>query len=451
MKKKKKDLKGAEPKAEVATTTRREFLSVTGAVVAGAALTGCQTLGPLSRPSATLKLGAMPAKSYAKIIGANDRIRIGSIGTGGMGTGHIRDFMRRDEAFSNLTNATVVAVSDVYEPRLERARELSGGEAFHDYRDLLTSGNVDAVIIASPEHWHYQMAMDALQCGMDVYLQKPMTRTYEEAYSLSQAFSKSDRVFQLGSQYFQKPAWYRARELYKEGHLGKILMSQTGYHRNSKGGEWNYGIDKDARTGPGGNLDWERWLGPHPYMEYDPKYYFRWRKYREFSGGIITDLLPHRLHCLAFVLGADRLPEHVTCVGGIYVHNDRTVGDTVMVTVDYGDYVMTLSGSTCNARGPEDMIRGHEATLYVAGNTVRITPERPYAEEKDPIEERLESAPMGDHQTHIKEFLDSMRSRQQPTWDAVSAFNVMAVIAMAETAYHEKRTVHCHGAGAKLT
>ena len=129
MKKKKNGSNGAEPGLKATKTPRREFRPVTGAVVAGAALTGCQTLGPLSRTSSTLKLQGMPAKSYAMIIGANDRIRLGSIGTGGMGTGHIRDFMNDDGAFSKLTNATVVAVSDIYAPRPERARELSGGAA----------------------------------------------------------------------------------------------------------------------------------------------------------------------------------------------------------------------------------------------------------------------------------------------------------------------------------
>lgn len=440
------------PENEPGKTSRRKFLSVGGALAVGSALSGCQTiaLGPTVKP--TTKWTAMTAKSYAGIIGANDRIRIGFLGTGGMGTGQIREIHGRDGQFAKLVNAQVTAVSDVYKPRLERASKTAGGaKGYHDYRDLLTSGMVDGVVIASPEHWHHRMALDSLKAGMDVYLQKPMTRNHAEALDLYKAFSASDRIFQLGSQYCQTPAWWKAKELYESGDLGRVVMSQTSYHRNSKGGEWNYSIDKDCRIGVGGNLDWDRWLGAAPYVDYDPEYYFRWRKYRKFSGGIITDLLPHKIHSLAYVIGAKKPPLNVTCVGGIYVHLDRTVADTVAMTIDYGDSVMIVTGATCNERGLENIIRGHEATLYIGENTVRMAPERPYADELDLYDEKSEPARLSSGKYHLKEFFDSMRSRKQPTWDVESTYNVMTAITMAETALYDKRTVHYDPASHRIS
>ena len=177
-------------------------------------------------------------------------------------------------------------------------------------------------------------------------------------------------------------------------------------------------------------------------MDYDPEYYFRWRKYKEFSSGIISDLLPHKLHSLAYVMGADRPPKSVSCMGGIYVHPDRTVGDTVVVNLDYGDQVMILTGSTCNERGLEDLIRGHKASLYIGGGSVRVVPERPYVDEIDAITESAPGGLLTAGRVHMKEFIDSMRSRKPPTWDVVSTYNVMTAIAMAEVSYLEGRTVH---------
>jgi len=411
-----------------ATTSRRDFLVSSGALVAGA---------------------AFHAVSYGRIRGANDRIRIGVIGCGGMGMGHIDQFVKEDKSFATLVNAEITAACDIYEPRKKQAAESSGAKVFHDYGELLGSGLVDAVIIASPEHWHHRMALDAVAAKVDIYLQKPMTRTFSEAKSLYEAVRKSECVFQLGSQYMQTPTWKRAKELYQQGHLGKITFCQTSYCRNSKEGEWNYTIDEGVQ--PGKNLDWKAFLGPLPYMEYNPEFFFRWRKYKAFSGGIITDLLPHKIHTLAYVMGM-KFPRRVAAVGGIYVHPDRDVADTVLVTVEFEDYTMAVAGSTCNESGLEDLIRGHHGNLYVGGNTVRMVPERTYAEEYDAIEERVEPAAMDSHELHIKEWIEAMRDRsKKPTWAIDPAFQVMTTIAMAEEAYLKKRVVEFDAATLRVS
>jgi predicted dehydrogenase len=423
--------------AETPQQSRRDFLKVAGA----AAVVGA--LAPASaqaRPRSAWNIAPLPARSYSRVLGANDRVRLGVIGVGMMGRGHVWDFVGMRNQFGNQINAEITAVCEVYQPRLDAALKMAGGaEGFTDYRDLMTSGLVDGVIVATPEHWHYPMAKDALACNLDLFLQKPMTRTHEEALDLYRRFSRSDRVFQLGSQYCQTPAWWRARELYEQGALGTVVMAQTSYQRNSLQGEWNYTMDEGAR--PGENLDWEAWLGPLPRMKYDPEYFFRWRKYRQFSSGIISDLLPHKLHSLAYVMGAAEIPLSASTVGGNYVQHDRTVADTCVVTLDYGHYLMMLTGATCNEQGLEDMIRGNEASLYIGTNSVRVLPERPYADLHDLLDERCDPAPLNANKYHVKEFVDCMRSRTQPTWNAEASYNVMTAIAMAERSWLTGKTV----------
>lgn len=421
--------------------SRRRFLQAAGAAALGAAF------GPRvadarirRRRHGAGQRASLPAKNYSRVLGANDRVRLGVIGIGMMGRAQLWEIVGLSNRFGNEINAEVTAVCDIYEPRLNSGLKMAdGAKGFHDYRDLLTSGEVDGVIVATPEHWHHQMAKDTLACNLDLYLQKPMTRTHEEALDLYRRFSASDRIFQLGSQYCQTPAWWRAAELFKEGILGTTVLAQTSYHRNSLNGEWNYTIDPEAK--PGVNLDWEAWLGPIAYMEYDPEYYFRWRKYQQFSSGIISDLLPHKLHSIAYVMGATSIPKSASCMGGIYVQDDRTVADTVTVTLDYGDYLMLLTGATNNEQGLQNMIRGNEATLYIGGNSVRVVPERPYADMLDLIDERCDPAEHGAGRVHMKEFVDAMRSRKQPTWNVEATYNVMTAIAMAEESYRSGKTV----------
>ncbi|MBE7560020.1 Gfo/Idh/MocA family oxidoreductase [bacterium] len=192
-------------------TSRRDFMTVSGTLLAGAALSGCTTAGGRS---AALKVKPMTAQSYSRILGANDRIRVGSIGTGGMGTAQIRMIVR--DGLDKEANCAVTAVCDIYQPRLERAAEISGGKPFHNYQDLLASGLVDGVIIASPEHWHAQMSLDAEACGLDVYCQKPMTHDFADCRRMYERFSKSKCVFQLGTQYMQTPVYWRAHEIYQK-------------------------------------------------------------------------------------------------------------------------------------------------------------------------------------------------------------------------------------------
>ncbi len=197
-------------------STRRQFLG--HAPLAAGAIGGIAS----GKSYRNLK-PTVTARSAARVIGANDRINIGSIGTGGMGTAHLHDFVKQSAEDKHIQ---IVAVSDVYTVRKENARKIAGlseKDVHHDYRDLLARSDVDAAVIATPDHWHGQMALDALTAGKDVYLQKPMTYSFEEARLIAETVAKTGRVLQVGSQGLSSPGIHKAKELIEQGEIGDLL------------------------------------------------------------------------------------------------------------------------------------------------------------------------------------------------------------------------------------
>jgi len=180
------------------------------------------------------------------VVGANDRIRVGMIGLGGMGTVHLQAFMKQTEDEKDIE---VAALSEIYTRRKERARtiaRLTEKDVHHDYRDLLARQDVDAVLIAAPDHWHGQMALDALAAGKDVYLEKPMTHTLSEARAIVDAVKRYGRVLQVGNQGLSMPSTHRSREIIEAAEIGPLLCAQSTSARNSLLGEWNYHVDAEG-------------------------------------------------------------------------------------------------------------------------------------------------------------------------------------------------------------
>ena len=223
-------------------SSRREFF---GTAVAGLSL--------------AQKLAAKAARpAVARVIGANDRINFGMIGVGGMGFGHVRQLVARGK---DKADVQIVAASDIYSRRKKRTQEhasLAEKDLHHEYRALLARGDVDAVVIATPDHWHARMAIDAMNAGKDVYLQKPMTYTIEEARDVAAAVERTGRVLQVGSQHTSDLRFHRAQEVIEKGWIGAPLWFQGTYSRNSIYGEWNYKIEDD---GDEQNIDWKAFLG----------------------------------------------------------------------------------------------------------------------------------------------------------------------------------------------
>lgn len=385
--------------------------------------------------AAVLGMARWSVRSRARMLGANERIALGIIGCGGMGMYHLSELVKRREEKKDIE---IVGVCDVYRKRKEEAGQRSGAQIYHHYRDLLAREDLDAVCIATPDHWHAQMALDAMRAGKDVYLEKPMTLTFAEAKEVARIAAQTQRVIQVGAQGSSEDQYWKARQAIAEGWLGKVVWSQASYSRNSKEGEWNWPIDPDASPE---TVDWNLWLGPAPKRPWDPDRFFRFRKYWDYSGGVVTDLLYHRLAELSTALGRE-FPHRVVCTGGLWVQtNDREVPDTVLMSVDYpSQHSVSLFSSTANEQGLPTLIRGHQATLHFGGNHIRIVADGPF---KDDFQAQHDKTtlriPTEQREDHWSNFLRCVRTRETPHLDAPSGYRVMTAIAMAVQSYRQNK------------
>ena len=329
---------------------RRDFIK-TAAVGAGAAYT---------------------AASNSRILGANDKLRIGVIGCGGMANSHMRALVDMYDS----DNCEIVAVNDIYTTRMEAAAELTGGRQIKDYRKLLEQKDIDYVLIATPEHWHYQMSADALEAGKHVYVEKPMTHKIDQAKKLVKKVRETKLKLQVGVQGTSDESYEVANKYIEDGALGKVVMAQIDYSRNYVGDFWAYKIDKDAK--PGVNLDWKAWLGPAPEREWDPRRYFQWRRYWDYSGGIATDLFIHRV--TRIMKACDLMfPDYVVATGGTFnfTNSVAEIPDTFNVLADYpGGPTVVLISSMANDTPISHVIRGHKATLTFTRQGFEITPQK---------------------------------------------------------------------------
>ena len=378
--------------------SRREFIRNTAALAALA-------------PGA---VGAQTAASSNRAAGANDIINLAVIGLGGNGIGHLR------ELDSLRTKARVVAVCDIYKPRLERGVSLTGAKAYHDYRDLLADPNIDAVIISTPDHWHARMAIDAMRAGKDVDVEKPMSLTVAEARRMVEVSKETGRILAVDSEHTAHGIWKPARAAVQAGVLGKLLWSQTSRSRNATELPWNYTIEEEATPE---NLDWERWLGPAAKRPFDKERFFRWRKYWEYSGGIATDLYIHHLTPLMKVTGPE-FPARVVAAGGNWFHPVEVleVPDTFVITLDFpSKQTIVVAGSLANSVELPIVVRGHEANILFHGPDQRrpshltIQPEAGFA---DAVREKirklgLEGEWMGGAAAQASQFRKMARPQQE--------------------------------------
>jgi predicted dehydrogenase len=274
---------------------------------------------------------ALAPESYAqdspKPVSANDRINVACIGFGIMGQGDVRTAV-------SIPGVQLVAVADVYEGRLTLARERYGKDIFttRDYREVLHRSNVDAVIIATPDHWHGRIATDALKSGKDVYCQKPMVKTVEDGHMVIEAQKTTDRILQVGSQRVSSILYAKAKELIHSGSIGEVHMIEAFWNRNSARGAWQYSIPPDASEQ---SIDWERFLGSAPKHSFDPIRLFRWRNYQDYGTGIAGDLFVHQFSGIHFVMNSMG-PRRIGAMGGTYYWKDgRDVPDLMIGSYDY--------------------------------------------------------------------------------------------------------------------
>jgi predicted dehydrogenase len=290
--------------------TRRNFLQSTGIAASTLALTE-----------------AAAAQEPAKSVSPNDYVQIGCIGFGIMG----QEDMHTE---SSLAGVQIVAVSDVYDGRRTLAQERYGKDVFttRDYRELLARRDVDAVIIATPDHWHARIAVDALHAGKDVYCQKPMVREVPDGHKIIEAQKQTGRILQVGSQRVSSILYAKAKELVKSGTIGEIHLIEAYINRNSSLGAWQYTIPPDASTE---TIDWDQFLGNAPKCPFDPVRLFRWRNYRAYGTGIPGDLFVHLFTGIHFVMDSVG-PERIAATGGLYHWKDgRDVPDLMTGLYSY--------------------------------------------------------------------------------------------------------------------
>ncbi len=432
---------------------RRDFLKRTGTLSAGVA-------------AASKAFAAKPINKMnpSRIIGANDRINVAIVGCGGRGTYDAGAFTKYGDANKNACQ--VFAVCDVYEKRKRELAERHKAKPFNDYREVLALSEVDAVVVATPDHWHSRVALEAMDQGKDVYLEKPMCHTIEEAKKLVATTRETKRILQVGSQTTSADQWWKAKKAIADGMIGKMIMSQGSYHRNSMEGEWNWPIDAGAGPDASGDnhIDWNMWLGPAPKRPFDADRFFRFRKYWDYSGGIATDLFFHVVAPLNICWDKPQFPSKVSASGGIYIFKDeREVPDTFHIIAEYPEgHSLVLSSSMANSQHIPGLIRGHEGTIIMVehgkfeGSTPDITirpekvrlPEDPahpdaprrgtfpgYKFGVDEIKIPVDQFDM--MQAHVGNFLQCMRTREKPHLDVETAAHAQVLISMAVDSYRD--------------
>jgi predicted dehydrogenase len=405
--------------------SRRSFLAKTAALAGATVFFGRETYAarslpvPMAGPRAALKDG--------------EPIKMGVIGTGGMGTGHCEAILAL--AKKGECNVQILALADVCKPRLEFAQKKCAEaqptltvDTYTDYKKLLARPDLHGVLIASPEHWHAQHAIDAILAGKDVYCEKPQTLNLEMTMKLKEVVDKNPQmIFQLGTQYVQLPRYQEAKKVLEAGVIGKPVMSQTSYCRNSKNGEWLYEMKPEWTPE---TTDWDAWCGPLGKAPWSPEIYARWRRYRKYSTGIIGDLLVHWMTPMIMALSPG-WPTRVIANGGHYIDKAMENHDTVLLSVEFEkEHTMLVTGATTNETGLETLIRGHKGNMYLNSRHCVIRPERIFSEEVE--QKTIECPDIGnDQDKHRLAWFNSIRTRQAPLADIELGTKVMVIVDLA--------------------
>jgi predicted dehydrogenase len=372
---------------------------------------------------------AMTAASYNRILGANDSVQLGVIGTGDRGTYVMGQFMQ-------TKTLHVAAVCDIYSAHIDQARQkATDAKSFTDHRKLLEEKEIDAVYVATPDHWHATIAIDALNAGKDVYCEKPLTRTIEEGPRIVKAARINERVCQVGMQQRSGIHYLRAkREYFDTGKLGKITMARTWWHGNG------YHLRKAPASlqNQPSNLDWAHFLGPLRWRDYDPQQYYNWRAYLDFGGGQVTDLFTHWIDVVHMFMNQE-VPKSAVAAGGVFAYKDgRTAPDTINVLLEYpGEYTATFEATLApGIQGAAVEMCGTEGRLFIDRSHYEYTPlgrnAQPVIVKAEPHDLTLD---------HVNNFLECMRTRQRPNGDVLIGHRSAQASHLGNIAYVEKRRI----------
>jgi predicted dehydrogenase len=379
---------------------------------------------------------AATAASQAHIFGANDRIRIGGIGTGGRGQYLL-------SVLSKLPGNEIVAVCDVYEPNRAKAKHDSAPNAREvaDFHEILDDKSIDAVVIATPDHWHVPLVMAAVAAGKDVYVEKPVTHSIAEGAALQKAVDESGRVVQVGMQQRSWPHYFEAKSLIESGELGQITYIRTYWYQNHLGREKSVaGVDLSK-------LDWKLWLGNAPEREADARRFAQWRWFWDYGGGSLTDLFAHWVDVVHWTMHSET-PSVAAALGGSWAMPGWECPDTVTASFEYpgspSNFSVSYDGSLIGYRegggmlyhGTKGILRLHRAGFW-------LYPELPrYSENPDmDVPAKTVKSTRDGAEYHMENFLDCVRSRKTPNAPVAAGIAAARAGQLGNVALREKRVV----------
>ncbi|HEX9003598.1 MAG TPA: Gfo/Idh/MocA family oxidoreductase [Blastocatellia bacterium] len=390
---------------------RRRFITEAGTGVAGASL--------------------LTAKSYARVIGANERIQMGIIGSGGRG----RSVMGSFNKFADQIE--FIHVCDVYEPNINAGLKLSrsGAKTTMDYRELLNDKDVVAILNATPDHWHAGVLMDAVAAGKDAYSEKPFSYSIEQGAKMVKAVRATKQIVQVGMQRRSSEAVRGAKKLVDDGVLGEVVMARAQWFWNRK--------PMPKKLELAGKLDWERFQGPaKKRYPLDERRFFHWRNFSDYNGGHLTDQGTHLMDVIQWFCNDGKPPRSAVCQGAIYVHKGADVPDTFSAVYEYPTFLATWT--LCYGNSYEDSwkihLQGKKATMVIDDDGYRVYPEpwdRPNIPPKT-IHEYKGGIPTD---PHVKNFLDCVKSRQEPNAPVEVGHNAVTGPHLANMAMRQQKRV----------
>ena len=425
------------------SVSRRGFLQTSGAVAAA---------------------GAFAHPAIGAVKGANEKLNFAILGPGGRAQAHIGHLLKMKEQNKGVD---IVGVADVWDGNDKVGRGLypsakrcgldqnDKNAVTKDYRKLLDRKDIDAVVIATPDHWHAKMAIDAMESGKDVYCEKPMCHTIDEARKITECQKKTKQIFTVGVQSTAHPIWKMANELITAGKIGHVMQAQTSYYRNSNMGQWRYyplTEDMNPKT-----VDWKMFLGTEfglaPDQPFNRARYAQWRCYWDFGGGMYTDLFVHQLTHLIQAMGV-RFPRRVVGAGGLYLEYDgRDVPDVATVVADYDEGCQVIVTATmCNDHQIEECIRGHMGTISFQGDQFVLKPQNPEGKPAPPgrnqeggevFKTNFEAGGDKDTRTLWEHFIGCIRSRNPETLcPAETGYAAIATVNLGVDSYRNGRAYY---------
>src|SRR5215467_7898208 len=362
------------------------------------------------------------ASAQSRILGANDRVRAGIIGAGGRGRYLIGQFKE--------AGTEIGAVCDIYEPNLQAGLKdaSSGAKSFRDYRKLLDDKSIDAAIVATPDHWHARMVIDAVEAGKDVYVEKPLAHKIDEGFRIIEAVRRTRRVVQVGTQRRSAELFLQAREVAGSGRLGDIRLVTSAWYNNQAS-------LSDRKLA--GDLDWKQWLGSAPDRPLDALRFFNWYYFWDYSGGLLVGQAAHILDCIQWFMNS-KAPVAVTCTGNTPGLPGAEVPETATIAIEYPENYLatfTLGYKAMRYNQFNDQIKqfhGNKARFDVGREWFALYPESNAVEMKPSAEKKLPRSFNHATLSHIRNFMECIASRKEPNApvEAGQATNIVLCMTM---------------------